>query len=239
VYRDFKQPGLDEDYPVGTMPDPTLESMGPNFEYYGPLKALCEAEARAAFGERTTIVRPGYIVGPGDPTDRFTWYPVRASRGGEMLAPGAPSDPIQVIDVRDLGEWLLRIGEERVLGTFNACGLRERLTMGDTLAACIEAGGNKTKLTWVPTEFLRTQGENGEGKIPIWAPPDGDSAGTHTVSNSRAVKAGLTFHPIATTVKDTLAWFQTLPAERQATLKGGFTAEDEAKLLAAWHSRKP
>ncbi|MCU0229942.1 MAG: NAD-dependent epimerase/dehydratase family protein [Acidobacteria bacterium] len=238
AYRDNKAAGADETAAVATMPDPTLESMGANFEYYGALKALCEKEAREAFGERTTIVRPGYIVGPNDPTDRFTWYPVRAAKGGEMLAPGAPTDPLQIIDVRDLGAWMLRLGERRVFGTFNACGPKDPLTMGTMLELCLAATGRKATLVWVPGAFLRARGENGEGKIPIWAPADGDTQGYHTWSNARAVKAGLTFRPLPETIADTLAWFRTLPAERQADLKCGFSEKDEAELIAAWRASK-
>ena len=238
AYRDNKVAGADEAAAVATMPDPTLESMGANYEYYGALKALCEKETREAFGERATIVRPGYIVGPNDPTDRFTWYPVRAAKGGEMLAPGAPTDPLQVIDVRDLGAWMLRLGERRVSGTFNACGPKDRLTMGTMLDQCLAATGRKATLVWVPGDFLRARGENGEGKIPIWAPADGDTQGYHTWSNARAVKAGLTFRPLPETIADTLAWFRTLPAERQADLKCGFSEKDEAELIAAWRASK-
>jgi 2'-hydroxyisoflavone reductase len=238
AYRDNKVAGADETAAVATMPDPTLESMGANFEYYGALKALCEKEAREAFGERATIVRPGYIVGPNDPTDRFTWYPVRAAKGGEMLAPGAPADPLQVIDVRDLGAWMLRLGERRVFGTFNACGPKDPLTMGTMLEQCLAATGRKATLAWVPGAFLRARGENGEGKIPIWAPADGETQGYHTWSNARAVKAGLTFRPLPETIADTLAWFRTLPAERQADLKCGFSEKDEAELIAAWRASK-
>lgn len=236
AYRDNRKAGADEDYTLATIPDPASESMGKNYEYYGALKALCEAATRTAFGERATIVRPGYIVGPNDPTDRFTWYPVRAARGGEMLAPGAPSDPLQIIDVRDLGEFLLGLAERRVFGTFNACGPKDRLTMGAMLDGCLDATGRKATLVWVPGEFLRARGENGEGKIPIWAPADGDTVGYHTWSNARAVSAGLRFRPLPETITDTLAWFRTLPAERQAELKGGFTLADEGELLEAWRA---
>ncbi len=239
AYRDNRTAGADEEYPLATMPDPTSESMGKNYEYYGALKALCEQEARAAFGERATIVRPGYIVGPNDPTDRFTWYPVRAARGGEMLAPGAPGDPLQIIDVRDLGRFLLGLAERRVGGTFNACGPRERLTMGTMLDGCLEATGRKASLVWVRGDFLRAHGEDGEGKIPLWAPAGGDTAGYHTWSNRRAVSAGLSFRPLGETIADTLAWFRTLPAERQASLKCGFSVEDESELIRAWRAAGP
>ncbi len=232
AYRDNRKAGADEDYPVATMKDPTLETLGKDFEYYGALKALCEQATRDAFGKRATIVRPGYIVGPNDPTDRFTWYPVRAAKGGRMLAPGAPTDPLQIIDVRDLGAWMVRLAETRAAGAFNACGPAKRLTMGEVIEECLAQTGRKAAPVWVPGAALRAHGENGEGKIPIWAPADGDTQGYHTWSNARAIRAGLTFRPLAETVRDTLAWFRTLPAERQAALKAGLTEKEEADLIA-------
>ncbi len=238
AYRDNKKAGADEDYPVATMADPTLETMGPNFEHYGALKALCEAAARDAFGARATIVRPGYIVGPLDPTDRFTFYPVRAAKGGEMLAPGAPSDPLQIIDVRDLGAFMVRLAEQRTPGVFNGCGPAKRLTIGEVIEESLAQTGRKATPVWVPGAFLRERGENGEGKIPIWAPADGETQGYHTWSNARAIKAGLTFRPLAETMKDTLAWFRSLPADRQAALKAGLSEKEEADLIAAWRATR-
>lgn len=230
--------GMDEDAPVAKLADETVETMGPNYQNYGGLKALCEQAADGACAGKATIVRPGYIVGPGDPTDRFTYFPVRASKGGEMLAPGSPADPIQVIDVRDLAEWMVLLAEKRTTGFFNAVGPEKKLSMGEVMDACAKAAANGVQFTWVPTEFLMKAGESGEGNIPIWAPPVGETAGFHTVSNARAVKAGLRFRPIDAITKDTLAWFRTLPAERQAKLKAGLSPEQESKLLADFKATK-
>lgn len=235
AYRDTKTVGVAESYPVATMADPKLESMGTNYENYGALKALCEQETRTALGPRATIVRPGYIVGPGDHTDRFTYWPVRAARGGEMLAPGAASDPVQIIDVRDLGEWLVLLAERKVFGTFNACGPAKTLTIGEMLAACVALAEKKPRLTWIPTRFLSERGEAGEGSIPIWAPSEGDTRGVHTVSNARAIKAGLRFRPLLETTRDTRLWFETLPPERRTKLAAGLSEAQESALLAAWH----
>ncbi|MBP7149530.1 MAG: NAD-dependent epimerase/dehydratase family protein, partial [Acidobacteria bacterium] len=161
AYKDNTRENADETAAVATMEDPKLETMGPNFEYYGALKALCEQTTREVFKDRATIVRPGYIVGPLDPTDRFTYWVVRADRGGEMLAPGSPSDPVQVIDVRDLGEWIVHTVEKRAVGTFNACGPERRLGMGRMLDSALDATGRKARLVWVPAAFLREHGENG------------------------------------------------------------------------------
>jgi 2'-hydroxyisoflavone reductase len=226
--------GQDETAELATMADPTLEKMGDQFEYYGPLKVLCEEAAAKAFGPSTTIVRPGYICGPGDWSHRFTYWPARVDKGGEMVAPGSPTDPIQIIDVRDLGEWMVLLAENRTFGTFNACGPERKLTMGEVLDACMANSKNDTKLTWVDAEFLTKQGVG----FPIWSPATGETAGFHTWSNARAVKAGLKFRPIGTIATDALAWFKTEPEAEQKKLWAQMPPEDEKKLLEAWHAAR-
>ncbi|MEO6710666.1 MAG: NAD-dependent epimerase/dehydratase family protein [Planctomycetota bacterium] len=227
AFAGMEKEGLDENAPLGTMADPTVEDMGKDYANYGPLKALCEQAAEKVFPGRCTNIRPGYIVGPEDRSDRFTYWPVRAQRGGAMLAPGAPSDPVQVIDVRDLGEWMVRVAENKTYGVFNACGPAKKLSWGELLEACKAASANDTKLVWVDAAFLMKQ----EGlDLNIWSPYEGKSKGDHSVSNAAAVKAGLTFRPIAATAKDTLAWFNSLPAERRSRLRVGITAEEAAQL---------
>ena len=219
----------DESAPLATMPDPTVENMGPGFAYYGPLKALCEQAAEKAMPGRVTIVRPGYIVGPDDPTGRFTYWPVRFSRGGQIAVPGVPSDPFQIIDVRDLGNWLVTLAENRTIGVFNACGPEKPAPWGQVVAACEKLAPAKTHATWLPVAFLA---KNGGPGFPIWASKDD---AVHTWSNAKAVKAGLKFRPIEETVKDTLDWYR----KQQKKLNGrvglaGPSAEDEAKALKAW-----
>jgi 2'-hydroxyisoflavone reductase len=181
--------------------------MGKDFENYGGLKAACERAAKAAFPGRAAIVRPGYIVGPGDPTDRFTYWPVRVSRGGEVLAPGSPDDPLQWIDVRDLAEWLVTLAEHGTAGDFNAIGPPSPARWGDVLKACVDAAASDAKLVWVPTDWLENNGAGGEDAFPIWVAPIGKFAGFHRWSNDRAEAAGLTFRPISDTVKGLLAWY--------------------------------
>ncbi|MBI5432424.1 MAG: twin-arginine translocation signal domain-containing protein [Planctomycetes bacterium] len=231
-YAENDKVGLDETARLATMDDPTLETMGDQFQHYGPLKALCEQAAATSFGEATTIVRPGYIVGPGDWTHRFTYWPARVAKGGEMVAPGNPSDPIQIIDVRDLAEWLVRLAEERTYGTFNACGPANKLSMGEVLDACKANSKNDVRFTWIDADFLAKQGVG----LPIWAPSTGESAGFHTWSNARAVKAGLKFRPVGTIAKDALAWFVEQPEDVQQKLWAQLSPEAEAKLLEAWHA---
>jgi 2'-hydroxyisoflavone reductase len=205
-------------------------------ELYGPMKAASEAEARRQFGAAVSIVRPGLIVGPSDPTDRFTYWPVRLARGGDVLAPGDGSDPVQFIDARDLAEWTIRTCEQRSFGTFNATGPAHQLTMRGMLDGVGKAVGSNARLIWVPERFLDANQVSAWGDMPVWVPGHGDSAGFHRRDIRRALAAGLTFRPLATTSTDTLAWFKQQPADRQAKLRAGLAPEREAALLAKWNA---
>ncbi|KRA42437.1 NAD-dependent epimerase/dehydratase family protein [Pseudoxanthomonas sp. Root630] len=241
VYADGSKPGINETSPLAQYKGKdamaeTQQTLRADIEnLYGPLKALSEAEAHKQFGKNVTIVRPGYIVGPRDETDRFTYWPHRVAQGGEILVPGDGHDPIQIIDGRDLGEWMIRLAEARTLGTFNACGPDYSLSMDAMLYGCQAVTGGGMTLTHVPPAFLDEQ----QVGLPIWVPSkDNPYAGYGAVGNQRAIAAGLTFRPLATTVEDLLAWFRSLPAERQAKLGAGIPREKEAELLKAWHARK-
>ena len=241
VYADGSKPGINENSPLAQYKGKdamaeTQQTLRADIEnLYGPLKALSEAEAHKQFGKNVTIVRPGYIVGPRDETDRFTYWPHRVAQGGEILVPGDGSDPIQIIDGRDLGEWMIRLAEAGTTGTFNACGPDYPLSMDAMLYGCQAVTGGGMTLTHVSPAFLDEQ----QVGLPIWVPSkDNPYAGYGAVSNGRAIAAGLTFRPLATTVQDLLAWFRSLPAERQAKLGAGITREKEAELLKAWHARK-
>ena len=241
VYADGSKPGINENSPLAQYKGKdamaeTQQTLRADIEnLYGPLKALSEAEAHKQFGKNVTIVRPGYIVGPRDETDRFTYWPHRVAQGGEILVPGDGHDPIQIIDGRDLGEWMIRLAEAGTTGTFNACGPDYPLSMDAMLYGCQAVTGGGMRLTHVDQTFLQEQ----QVGLPIWVPSkDSEYAGYGSVSNQRAIAAGLTFRPLATTVQDLLAWFRSLPAERQAKLNAGVTREKEAELLKAWHARK-
>ncbi len=236
VYADFTKPGMDETAPVGKLPDETVEKV--DGDTYGPLKALCEKAAEREMPEGVTVIRPGLIVGPNDPTDRFTYWPVRLARGGEVLAPGSPSDPVQFIDVRDLAEWTVHTIESRVLGTFNATGPKEPLLLLGLLEACRKVSGAEATLTWVDADFLEQQKVAAWSDMPVWVPPRGDTAGLGRLSVKRALERGLAFRPVLATVRDTLAWWRSLPNERQAALKAGLKPEREAEVLGAWRARK-
>ena len=226
--------GIDEGAPVATMPDPENERV---MEFYGALKALCEQAAEAIMPGRVTNVRPGYIVGPLDPTDRFTYWPVRIARGGDVIAPGTPADPVQFIDARDLATWIIGAIEQRHVGVYNLVGPREPTTAGDFLQQCIEVSGSDAKLTWVDHAFLEQQKVEIGADLPICVPPVGDFLGFAQVSNAKAIATGLTTRPARETIADTLAWFETLPEPRRKTLHAGWLPQREAEVLAAYRAR--
>lgn len=222
VYADMST-GPDEDSPVRTLEDETVEELGDEYQYYGPLKALCEQEAERAFPGRALVVRPGLIVGPHDPTDRFTYWPRRLARGGEILAPGPPERPAQFVDVRDLADWIVRADEERLTGVFNATN--EGITFGDLL--------RDADVAWVPDEFLVEQGVSEWMELPLWI-GDPTMTGMAEMDVSRAVAAGLRFRPVEETIRDTAAWDAT---RGDYEPDAGLAAEREAELLDAWHAR--
>ena len=204
---------------------------------YGPLKALSEEECKKQFPEITTIIRPGLIVGPGDESDRFTYWPVRLARGGQVLAPGDGTDLVQFIDARDLAEWTVRIAESRTLGTFNATGPTHAINMRAMLSGISAAIGSKSQFVWVPAEFLESEKISPWSDMPVWVPGQGNTAGFARRDIRRALKAGLTYRTLRATAVDTLGWFKLQPAERQAKLKAGIPASREEEVLTDWKSR--
>jgi 2'-hydroxyisoflavone reductase len=244
VYAANDKPGADET--AALVPyagkDPMAETIQAfttpaGAQLYGALKAVSEAEAKRQFGEAVTIIRPGLIVGPGDATDRFTYWPVRLARGGEVLAPGDGTDPVQFIDARDLAEWTIRMCEQRRFGVFNATGPAHTLTVKAMLEGIGAAVGGDPRLTWVPTSFLEAENVSAWSDLPVWVPGQGDTAGFARRSIARALAVGLTFRPLPVTATETLAWFRQQPAERQAKPHAGLTPERESALLAKWKAR--
>ena len=227
AYDDSPAAGGDETTPVAKLTDPTVETMGEQGEYYGGLKALCEQAVRDIYRERATIVRPGFIFGPGDPSDRFTYWPVRISQGGDVLAPGSPDDPLQWIDVRDLAEWLVTLAEQGTGGTFNAVGPSQPGRWGDVLNGCVAAAPG-AKLQWVSNDWLDKHEMGGEDAFPIWIAPVGKYAGFHRWKNQRAKAAGLTFRPLDTTLKSILAWYPG-EVERRVRVTRELAEEARAK----------
>jgi nucleoside-diphosphate-sugar epimerase len=240
VYPDSKT-GPDENAPLQSYDgaDPykeTLESMKANgFKLYGPLKALSEKEAEKWFPGKTLIIRPGLIVGPRDESDRFTYWPVRIDRGGEVLAPGKPEDSVQYIDGRDLAEWTIRMAENEETGIYNATGPAKPTGIGEMLDGIKTALKSNAKFIWADEKFLTDQKVQAWSDMPVWA---GAEDGITRTNIGRALSKGLTFRPLDVTARDTLAWFKSLPHDRQAHMKAGITAEREAEVLAAWKKRK-
>lgn len=235
VYGDFSQP-IDEDTAVGTLDDESVEEV--TGETYGPLKAMCEQRVVSEVGAaRTTILRPTYICGPGDRTDRYSYWPVRTMRGGEMLWPGTPDDNIQIIDVRDLANFTVDCLEMKINGVYNTVTPKGAFKMGTLLEDCLAVTGADTTPTWVSTEFINSNEVGASGGLPIWEDPNGESSQLLTVDGSRAAAAGLKNRPTRETARDTISWWKTLPADRTASLRAGLSPEREAELLASWHDR--
>jgi 2'-hydroxyisoflavone reductase len=214
----------------------TLEAMkAGGYKTYGPLKALSEREAEKWFPGKTLIIRPGLIVGPRDETDRFTYWPVRIDRDGEVLAPGSPDDPVQFIDARDLAEWTIRMVENRETGIYNATGPAKPLGVGGMLDGIKSALKSNARFTWVTEDFLTQQKVEAWSDMPVWT---GKESGVARTKIDRALSKGLTFRPLAETARDTLAWFKSLPQDRQSKMRAGLSPEREAEVLAAWHKQK-
>ncbi|SDY72878.1 2'-hydroxyisoflavone reductase [Lysobacter sp. yr284] len=226
----------DETSALAVLSDPNVTEV--TGETYGGLKALCEKAAEAELPGRTTVVRPGLIVGPGDNSDRFTYWPARADRGGEILAPGSAEDPTQFIDVRDLAAFLLACIERGHVGIYNADAEPGALTMGALLRESQKAAGKKSTLTWAPADFLEAQKVAPWSDMPVWIPARGEYAGFGRTSVNKARAAGLGYRPLRDTVRDTLAWWRKLPQERRAKPKAGLSAQREAEVLAAWHAQE-
>jgi 2'-hydroxyisoflavone reductase len=239
VYADTST-GVDENAPLAKYEgaDPfkeTLEAMkASGYKTYGPLKALSEQETQKWFPDKSLIIRPGLIVGPRDETDRFTYWPVRIDRGGEVLAPGNPTDPVQFIDGRDLAEWTIRMVEQRKTGIYNATGPAKELGIGGMLDGIKSALNSNATFTWADAEFLKQQQVEAWSDMPVWA---GDELGMARTNISHALAKGLTFRPLADTARDTLAWFKAQNPERRSKLRAGLTPEREAEVLTALHKQ--
>ncbi|HTX23671.1 MAG TPA: NAD-dependent epimerase/dehydratase family protein [Steroidobacteraceae bacterium] len=237
AYASFAQPN-DESSPLAPLTrGESIEKLtGPN---YGPLKALCEQAVAVAMPHRNIVLRPGFVVGPDDPTDRFTYWPARAARGGAMLVPGVSAQPIQFIDARDLARFTLDAIERDLTGTFNMVTPPGRYTMGQLVGASIHAAEALARpkpaprAVWVSVDFLQREKADLD-EFPIWIAPLGDTAAFPEVSAARALQAGLKITPIATTVRDTLAWYLHRPASERTPLKAGPAPAEERRLLAAW-----
>jgi 2'-hydroxyisoflavone reductase len=232
VYTNPVPAGADESAPVGTLEDETVEEV--DGDTYGPLKALCEAAAEATLPGRTLNVRPGLIVGPHDPTDRFTYWVVRPTRGGEMLVPERLDAPVQIIDVRDLAAWIVRLVEKGQTGVLNATGPRKPIPFGDMLEACQDASNASIPQTRISDDFMDAQELSTWADLPLYLPAGYE--GMLQISVDKAIKSGLTFRPLPETIRDTLAWANTRPADHE--WRAGLPPERESAALQAWHALK-
>jgi 2'-hydroxyisoflavone reductase len=233
MYADFNQVGLDETYPGALLDDETNEDVGSN---YGALKTLCEKVAEAVFPGRALIVRPHFVAGPHDPTERFTYWPVRVTRGGIVLAPGSPQEPSQFIDVRDMAEWMTRAIEAGITGPFIAAGPEDNYTFGQFLETCKQVTGSDARFLWVPADQMASHDLSAYQDFPLWLPPEfGPGWGRMSMAKARAT--GLTNRPVDETVRDTLDWVKTLPADYRWQV--GPTPEREAGVIAALTGTNP
>jgi 2'-hydroxyisoflavone reductase len=231
VYADLSTPNIDERAAVGKIEDETTEDI--TGETYGPLKALCEQAVMKVMPDRVLVVRPGLIVGPYDPSDRFTYWVQRVSRGGEVLAPEPASMPVEFIDVRDLAEWILRMVETRQTGIYNAVGPGRSMTLGQFLNACKAVSGSDARLEWVEGTFLLQNNVQPWSEMPMWLPTEApESPGIFAIHSEKALNAGLAHRPVEVTIGDTLTWAKTRPDGYE--MRAGLSGKREEALLRLW-----
>lgn len=232
VYANFSCEGMKEDAEMLELVDPAAEDVG---KYYGALKGQCEREVHAFFDDRALVIRPGLIVGPHDPSDRFTYWVRRFARGGEILVPGRPERPVQFIDARDLAQWVVGLAEQRVTGVFHATGPARTTTMAEFVAALVKGTGSSGRLTWLPDEFLLRENVGEWQDLPLWIADNTGWPGFMTINIDRALSHGLVFRALEDTVRDTLQW------DRQRTqsdhLHAGLGEEQEEVLYQHWHAQ--
>lgn len=232
VYGDTRTPGMDESVPVARMEDPANEEVQ---QHYGALKALCEEAAEAVMPGRVLSVRAGLIVGPYDPTDRFTYWPRRVALGGDVLAPGRPDRFVQFIDARDLAGWTIRMVESGGAGAYNASGRHDTMTMTNLLETCVHVARNDARLVWIPDEFLKEHEAGPWMELPLWIPEDNaEMAGFLRCCSEKAISDGLTYRPLVETVRDTLAWDRGRPSDTE--YRAGMKPDREAAILDAWRT---
>jgi len=230
VYDAFEKIGMDESAPIGKLEDEKIEEV--TGASYGPLKALCERAAEEKMPGKVLVIRPGLIVGPHDPTDRFTYWPHRIAQGGEVLVPDDLEQPVQYIDVRDLAAWTISIVESRNTGVYHATGPENTLSFGQFLEACRSTLNPDVRLQKVPESFLQQENVSYWMDMPLWIPDD--MPGFVSVDCGKAIAAGLTFRSAATTIADTQVW----NAAREAIRKwgAGLSPDREVELLAKWRA---
>lgn len=233
VYENFLAQSIDETYPVDKLEDEKVEEI--TEKTYGPLKAACEKIIQKYFPSRALIIRPGLIVGPGDPTDRFTYWPTRIAEGGEILAPGNPSQRVQFIDVRDLAKWIVQMIEKEATGIYNATGPAIPLTFDQLLKECIPFATRAVEVKWIDEEFLLKHHVQDWSELPLWLSSKRNMPGFQHINTEKAIQAGLTFRPLSETIKATLEWSAL---RNQSSKQAGLNREKETELIGLWKSQK-
>lgn len=236
VYQEFMTPGMDENGPLREMDDPDCEDV---WNYYGEMKVLSERTLDEIMPGRALHLRSGLIAGPRDSMDRFTYWATRVQRGGKVLAPGRPHDPIQIIDVRDLAEWTIAMVEAKQSGPFNVVGPDYPLTFERLLEECKAVTGSDADFEWVSSDFLLDKKVIPWDEMPLWNPCQGETANMIyylAQSNQKALSHGLRFRPLADTIRDVLEWDATRPIEQIRS--AGLAAKKEQRLLAEWQAYK-
>jgi nucleoside-diphosphate-sugar epimerase len=229
VYENFHKFDIDESYPLAQLEDPQNEVI--TDKTYGALKGLCEAVIQRYFPERALIIRPGLIVGPNDPTDRFTYWVKRVAEGGEVLAPTDQS--IQFIDVRDLSKWIVQMIERGATGIYNATG--PSLGFEQLLQECQQASPQKSRVTWVTEDFLLRKGVQDWVELPLWLSSKRQMAGLLHINSQKAIESGLTFRPPAETIAAILVWGRDRDIVK---CQAGLEHSKEKKLLLDWKQEK-
>jgi len=234
VYANLSQPGIDENAPVGVLKDKATEEI--TGETYGPLKALCEQEVLKGLPDRALVIRPGLIVGPHDTSDRFTYWVLRVSQGGDVLVPKPIDLNVEFIDARDLAKWTLHMAEARQTGIYNAVGPGQSHSMEQFLDICKMVSESDASFSWVDGEFLLNNKVEPWSDMPMWIPMEHpEFSGIFAVSGDRALKAGLVHRPSTDTIRDTLTWSKTRPKGYE--MKAGISREREKQLLGLWKDR--
>ena len=226
VYADFEAVGIDEDYALGTIEDESVEDITDGS--YGPLKVLCEQAVQEIYADNSLIIRPGLIVGPHDPTDRFTYWPVRVARGGKVLVPVGPDEPTQFIHARDLADFTIKQIEEKAAGVFNVVGPEEPCPIGELLETCKQVSGSDAAFVWASEEFIAENKVAPWMELTLWI-PESEGGGMSRVSNDRAKAAGLKFKPTEAVVRETLEWARSRPGDYE--MRAGLKPEREDELL--------
>jgi 2'-hydroxyisoflavone reductase len=235
VFPDYSKAGMNEDAPRFEAPEELDNDLNLTNESYGPMKTRCEDIVNDRFGAGATIVRPGLIVGPGDATDRFAWWPVRIDRGGDVLVPKPMEGEVQFIDVRDLGEFVARTVMDGHTGTFNATGPDAPLSMAEFLYGCRAITRSPVKFVWADEMWLLENGVQPFAHMPLWAPGDA-MIGFMRIDCSKSRSMGLSCRPLAETARDVLLWARERPADYR--WRTGLDAATEKRLIDAWRAKQ-